>query len=161
MRVNSKASGEVHILVDVLQNLEKGTVITYGVLSGKLGRDVCENRAPLHTAFKHLKKHHGMVFDVVRGIGYKRVVDNELVGLADKHVRGIRKKAARACDEMRTADLTKLDQSERIALAARSGLCAAIEGQTTHKAIQRAEEAVANNHAISAMKETLQALKEP
>lgn len=157
-RVNSRASGEKHILVALFSEVAKGELVSYDRINAAIGRDLRENRAPLMEAFKALKK-QGLVFDNVPRVGYKRVLDHELVGLGDKHIGGIRKRAARACDEMRTADLSNLDQPQRLALAARSGLCAAIEQQTTHKALQRAEEAATRTHAIAAAQETLAHLK--
>lgn len=78
---------ESQLLIDRLQKCSVGETATYDELSTVIGRNVQrEGRGPLTTAMNRLMRDDGRVFECVRGLGVKRLPDNEILDVGQCYI---------------------------------------------------------------------------
>lgn len=100
---------------DLLVKAAVGDVVTYEQVSAEIGYDVRETPHLLYSAREALCE-AGVVFDVVPGVGVKRVADAGALGMAEGYNVRIHGAARRATRVLRTVDSEALTPGERIRL---------------------------------------------
>lgn len=85
---------------DRLKKCAIGDEVSYADLSALIGRDVAYERGAMASARRRLMRDQQMVFGVIRGIGLKRLGDEEIVGTGESVNTHIRRTARRAARQM-------------------------------------------------------------
>ena len=110
-----QASGDAKILVHVLREVEVGDVVSYSKLTAAIARDVQNDaRSVLETARQIVQREDKMIFDAVRGIGLKRLTDDEIVGLSDRTREHVRRSARRVVKKMVCVDYVNLTPEKQV-----------------------------------------------
>lgn len=98
--MNAKPSFEMSIdtrvVYDRLKAAAVGEVVSFNALSEALGRKVEGDCSNVQSALRRLINIDGVVFDNVRGTGYKRLNDIEIVGTAEREREALRRQAKKA-----------------------------------------------------------------
>jgi hypothetical protein len=103
--------------------------LSYKVIENEMGQTIDELRPSLHSARKYLERDEAIVFECIRGVGYKRLNDSEKVESTKTFTRKIRRTA--------NAGVTRLNTIEdRNALTNDEQLMATIQ-ETALMTIQR------------------------
>ena len=103
--------------------------LSYEVIENEMGQTIDELRPSLHSARKYLERDEAIVFECIRGVGYKRLNDSEKVHSTKNFTRKIRRTA--------NAGVTRLNTIEdRNALTNDEQLMATIQ-ETALMTIQR------------------------
>lgn len=93
------ASADAKTIAHVLRTIEVGGIISYEDLSRAIARNVClTGRPAMDTARGIVQREDRMIFDAIRGVGLKRLADNEIIDLGDKardHVRRASRKVVK------------------------------------------------------------------
>ena len=115
-------SADTLIIENVLRESSIGEVVTYALLSAKLGRDVREFcRGNIRTATKALQD-DGLFFHTVRGEGLKRVDHETALEGVESGVRRIRNTARRTARRVASIDYTSLSPESQRKHLGRSGV---------------------------------------
>ena len=103
--------------------------LSYEVIEKEMGQSIDDLRAALHSARKYLERDEAIVFECIRGVGYKRLNDSEKVESTKTFTRKIRRTA--------NAGVTRINTIEdRDALSNDEQLMATIQ-ETALLSIQR------------------------
>ena len=103
--------------------------LSYKVIENEMGQTIDGLRPSLHSARKYLERDEAIVFECIRGVGYKRLNDSEKVESTKTFTRKIRRTA--------NAGVTRLNTIEdRNALTNDEQLMATIQ-ETALMTIQR------------------------
>ena len=103
--------------------------LSYEVIENEMGKTIDELRPSLHSARKYLERDEAIVFECVRGVGYKRLSDSEKVESTKTFTRKIRRTANAGVTRINTID-------DRDALSNDEQLMATIQ-ETALLSIQR------------------------
>lgn len=108
MRSMFEKSDDTRIIENALRQTADGNIMLYADLSSKLGRDVRQLCAGnLATAKKNLVS-ESIFFGVVRGIGLKRLSNEEALLVSKSHLLKSRKSAKRAVNSLMHVDYGSL-----------------------------------------------------
>ena len=115
------------VLVDLLRGAARGTLVSYAELGEALGLHPEDERpairAAVQLAAKHLSREHNRSLAAVRGVGYRVVLPEEHLGLAQAQQRKSRQALVRARGHVEHVDLSELDDVQRgLVMAAASAL---------------------------------------
>jgi len=86
---------DTRMLYDRLKKAAVGEVVSFAQMTDTLGRQVEGANSNLQSALRRLEG-EGIAFANVRGVGYQRMNDVEVVNTAEHAREGIRRKAKRA-----------------------------------------------------------------
>lgn len=104
-------SADTSVIENRLRQAEPGDVVTYEQLSTVLGRDIRVHcRGNLRTARKTLVG-EGVFFDVVVGIGLKRLDMEEACVASESYVRRARSAATRGMRHLQNVEFDKLSEA--------------------------------------------------
>ena len=144
------------IIENRLRNTVPGEIVTYEELSTLLGRDYVEFcRSNGTTAQKSLMSEHSMFFDCVRGVGYRRLTDDETNGYMD-HFRKSIKTTSR--NGVRCSELVPYEKLSEPAKRKHDAVRSTLEVTslfTADSALKKIEKAVENNSARLSNAETM------
>lgn len=114
-RTIGEASLEAQLLYDRLSKALPGEEITYHELSGIAARNVQTiASSALQTARKRCENINHIVFSVIRGIGLKRLTNEEIPQTAQSKIDHIRRTAKRAAKRLACVDYTELSRQSQI-----------------------------------------------
>lgn len=105
---------ETRLLVDLLSKVEPGGNVTFDEMAGKVGEKVAGDYSPLQSAKRIVFNETGAVFSSVRGVGYVRLRDSEIVGDAAADRRRVYRMTKRATRKLATVDFSKLSQADQL-----------------------------------------------
>ena len=89
-------SVDTKILTDRLAQCSIGDIVAYEELTKLIGRDVCTiARSNLTQAVRRMLR-DGIVFGTIRGVGIKRLTDEEIVGVGPQTISKFRRASRRA-----------------------------------------------------------------
>lgn len=109
-QATSENEADIDRLIDCLKAVSIGGVVTHEELSEAIGRDIKPRRYLLFRAADRLTAESGIIFESVRGVGYKRLPIDEVHTVGYRTRRTIRRKAGRACGRM-SAAVTKANDA--------------------------------------------------
>lgn len=96
---NAKPTFELSIdtrmCADALKQGAAGETVTFATIGAALGRKVDGGDSTVQSALRHLMNEDGIVFESVRGIGYKRLKDVDIVGTVERDRGKMRRHAKR------------------------------------------------------------------
>lgn len=109
-----QASLETRLLTEMLLAARIGDTVTFADMSAKVGYEVGGGDPHLQSAKHRAFNDKGAVFDSVRGIGYKRLNDGEIVSDATRDRERVGKAAKRAIKKLATVNYAALPEPERV-----------------------------------------------
>jgi len=101
---------ETDLLYGTLREVKPNKSISYADLSELIGADVQKNNARgyLYTARRLCETDHDIVFEVVRNVGLKRIVNDDVMGVAESAFSSIRRKAGKTIKTIKTVNYKAL-----------------------------------------------------
>lgn len=134
---NFEIATDTRLLYQALMKVKPGSEITYTALSKDMGRHIEGADPYLQSAIRRAFKNDGAVFDNIRGKGYRRLLDNEIVAGSVGDTDALRRKARRSARKLAAVEnVADLPQEQRIEHSARLSLFAAIVSMTKPAAIE-------------------------
>jgi len=113
-KASFRLSSDAKALAKMLDDVTVGEVVAYKAMSDEIGSDVQrESRGALQRARIIAMRERRAVFDVVRGVGLKRLDDAEIVDLSDKSRDSMRRIAKRTVKKIVCADYEKLTSDQQ------------------------------------------------
>lgn len=92
-RPSFEMSIDTRLVYEALKKAAIGEVVSLSAISQELGRKVGGEDSSIQSAIRRLLKTDGIVFENVRGVGYKRLRDEEIVNSSERDREGLRRKA--------------------------------------------------------------------
>lgn len=133
---------DTRLLVSLLSKAEIGQLVTYAEMGAQLSREIEGADSYLQSALKIVQRDYDIVFSVVRGEGYKRLSDSEIVALGGQlptKIRRIARRTVRTLSKARDEHLTNAQIIQRNAATSMAGVLAHV---ATDKAMRKLETAV-------------------
>jgi hypothetical protein len=109
-----QASLETRMLTEMLLSAQVGETVTFTDMSTRVGYNGGGGDPHLQSAKNRAFNEKGAVFDSVRGVGYKRLNDKEIVSDATRDRERVGKSAKRAIKKLATVKYSDLPESERL-----------------------------------------------
>jgi hypothetical protein len=150
-------SYESRLLSAYLLKAEIGKLLTYDDLSKVIDKPIVAARGSLQTARRHALREEGFVFGVERGIGIRRLTDDEKIAATVSQRTSIRNKAGRAAKELSTVDRECLSASRQLMATATMSIFLAIKAHVSDKSVQVLQ-VLGGSSKYLPIKETLEAL---
>jgi hypothetical protein len=150
-------SDDTKILTEHLAGAQIGEVVTYAELSRVVGKSLSGFRSALASARRQVLKEKGFVFGTEKGVGIRRLSNEEIIAASTSDRHAIRRKARRSLQKLGTVKYAALDATKQIALTAVAAVfhaTAEINRDSSMKLIQ----AAAGSSQQLPIRETLQAL---
>ena len=141
---NFEISVETRLLYQALVKIKPGEDIAYTTLTEAVGYKVEGGNSHLQSAINQCFRNDGIVFDNIRGVGYRRLTDSEIVDAATRDTDAIRRKSRKAAK--RLASVSKfeaLPPEKRIEHNARLSLFAAITSMSKQSSVDEIKSDVA------------------
>lgn len=159
MRTIPGLSIDTKMLSDRLALLPVGETLPYEDLSSVIGRDVrTEARSNLTSAMHRLLS-EGVVFAAVRGIGIKRLTDEEIVGIGPETVAKVRRAARRAGTKLSAVqDFAALPATAQTQHNMSMSVLGVLLHLTKPKTIRQLEARIGEAQAALPLQRTLEAL---
>lgn len=158
---NFEIAVDTRLLYQALTKLRPGEQITYAQLGEVVGYKIEGSNSHLQSAIRRCFSIDDMVFDNIRGEGYRRLTDAEIVDAATRDTDALRRKSRKAAK--RLASVTTVDQmapEKRVEHNARLSLFAAITAMTKPKAIDALKSTVSAVGNELPFAKTLEAFKQ-
>jgi len=93
-------SADARAVADALNGTPLGETIDYPTISASIGRDITTYRWVLTTAFRVAERETGAVFALIRRVGYRRLLSDEISKVGQTARASIRAKATRSVRTM-------------------------------------------------------------
>lgn len=130
------ASANTRLLAQRLRSAAEGEIVTYPDLSAEIGRSVSGATATLHSARRMLRRDHMIVFDVVTGVGLKRLGDRDIVATSSRMARNIRRHAERGVATLACVrDFGALPRGDQMRHTAVAATICAVAQMTSEKSL--------------------------
>lgn len=146
-RVIYEASLETKLLHQRLKKAAPGEVITYVEMAAVTGRPANLLRPALATARARAQREDDMVFAAVRGVGVKRLDDDEIVDSLDADTTAIRRKVRRAVRKAARVDYQKLSLDKQRAHTTKLSILTLVADATGSRFAEQVAAKVANSTA--------------
>lgn len=150
-------------LINCLSQVEINGVISYDDISNYIGVDVTKpkGRGYLNTARNRLLKDEQILFSPIRGIGLKRLADEEIANNIGKaYLKSIRNKTRKTYYENTSVDFNNLSSNARINHQCTLTMLALMKHVTDRKQLKKIENAVKERKVEIDTKRTLRLLKQ-
>lgn len=136
------ASIDSRITYELLEKAEIGDVVSYVDFKEALGTEVGGGCSHIQYAVKRLLK-EGVVFENIRGVGYRRLDDIEIVGTIERD-RGVLQRQAKKSIRRLTCvnDFDALPNDVKIKHNAAVSVFGAIASMASHKGMKQVEATV-------------------
>jgi len=160
MKTIPSLSIDTKLLGDRLSALSVGSILTYEDLSGSIGRNVrLEARSNLTSAIHRLLR-DGYVFATVRGVGIKRLSDQEIIGVGLDVVQKVRRAAGRAQTKLAAVqDFDSLPRDSKTQHQVAMSVLGVLRHMTKSTTVKKLESRVAAVQSELPLTLTLEALK--
>jgi hypothetical protein len=156
-RLTFEMSEDARLLSQSLLKAEQGSLLKYEQLSEIIGKPITSARAALQTARRYALREEGIVFGVERGIGIRRLNDDEIVAASVAQRKFLRNKARRAAKELSAADYRMLTAAKQLMATATMSIFLTIKATVSDRAVQTLQVLGGSSKSLP-IKETLQAL---
>jgi DNA-binding winged helix-turn-helix (wHTH) protein len=142
MNTKFEMSADAKIIRSVLAEAAVGDLVTYETLTKAIGRDVRGHATgAMHTALRSVLRDDAKVFGNVRGVGYRRLADGEIIDTSESSRRRIQKESKRAIKRLTCVKFDELGQDQKrqhIAASAQLGAMAHFASKHATKKIESA-----------------------
>lgn len=151
-------SPDTRLLRQRLRTVAVGGTITYAELGSVISKPVTGSFPALQSAIRSLLRHDAIVFAAIRGVGLKRLNDEDIVSVADRDVDGVRRKAKRGVLKLSSvADYSALPPAKQLAHTARMSVLTAVAHMATDGGMKKVEAAAAGRSGELPISDTLRA----
>lgn len=151
---------DTRLLYAALVAVKPGEEITYAALSKDMGRPIGGGDPYLQSALRRAFAMDGAVFDNVRGVGYRRLQDPEIVASSIGDTDTLRRRAKRAARKLgAVTNYTDLPADTKVEYNARLSVFGAIAAMTSQKAIEGVKESVGASGRELPFAKTLEAFR--
>jgi hypothetical protein len=110
----AKNGADVQALATVLDKLAVGSVATYAELTEAIGRDILNHRYLLDQTLNRLMRGR-KIFGCVKGVGYQRLSDSEIVESSFGAMRRIRRMARKQATRLASVEWNRMSDADRLA----------------------------------------------
>lgn len=135
-----KLSLATRLLSEFLSKVPVGTSVTFSELSNAAGETVTSTSGSLRSAFTRIRRDHQIVFESVRGCGYKRLNDIEIVDSGENHAQRMRRSAERCVEVLSCVEWNSLPEQKKREHNAKMGIMSLVATFTRPDAMKRVEE---------------------
>jgi hypothetical protein len=158
-KLTFEMSEDSRLLIARLEKALIGDTITLAELSTVIGKDIKENRGALYSARRIVLAERGIVFGSERGVGIKRLSDDEILASTASDRKAIRGKATRSMHKLNSIDYMALPKVKQIAVTAIMAVFNAARVLTTERSVRQISN-VANSQSLN-FRATLDAFRAP
>lgn len=159
-RPNFEMSIDTRLICDRLKQAAVGEVISFKALSEALGRKVEGADSSVQSAVRNLLSVDGVVFENVRGVGYQRLTDVEIVKSSEGMRERLRRGARRMVKKLTCVqDFAALSNDMKIKHNAAVSGFGAIAAMLTPGRMKKLEDSVEKASAQLPLAKTLEAFK--
>lgn len=157
---NFEISVDTRLLYQELKKIKTGEDISYEVLSKAVGYQLEGANSHLQSAIRMAFTNDGMVFDNIRGTGYRRLTDEEIIDAATRDTDSLRRKSRKSAKRLASvSNFASMAPEKRIEHNARLSLFAAITNMTKPSAYEQLRENVTSFGTELPFAKTLEAFK--
>lgn len=156
-RMLYEKSSDARVLEMFLMKMTIGQLASYEDMSAYLGKDVLSSkvRSALQTARNTLQRERRMVFGCERGIGLRRLNDEQIVGSIESDCRRIQRVSRRSMKKLAAANFDALSPEGKRKHVVHSAQLGALALFSTRKAAARIETRVKDGDVSLPIDETL------
>jgi hypothetical protein len=148
---------DTRLLLQRLLKAEPGETVSYGELGKEIGRKIGGGFSHLQSALR-MAQAEGAVFSCVRGSGYQRLTDQDILRASEGGLKRVRRAARRAGNTLSIAEPSKLEANERGLLHGRLSAFAMIAHVAKPASVDRLASATKDKGQELAIAQTLKAL---
>lgn len=161
MKTIPERSVDATLLGKRLCKMEMGEELTYAELSELVpGRRLDgKDRSVLYSAMRYAKAQSGVVVKAIRGVGIKRLADEDIVTLGDYGYQRIRKISKRTTSDILCANYAVLSNEDKLKHNTAISTLGVIQQFTTKKAQESISVAVKQQEARIDFSQTLALFK--
>lgn len=135
-----RLSSDSKAIAAELRKVAVGETSSYATLTAVIGRNVQgASRGALETARHVVQRENRIIFDVVRGVGLKRLADGEIVDLSDKARDHARRHARRTAKKLVCVDYDALPKDKQTKHNAALSMFGVLGEMATDKSQRRLE----------------------
>jgi biotin operon repressor len=154
-------SVDSRLVYQAMKKVEVGASITHQALQEATSRKLSQIRDSIRTAIRRLRKDDGMVFVSVRGVGYKRCTDEDIVDNSISDTGAVRRKARVAVERLtKVRDYAALPPKKQLEHTTRLSVLGVIASMTREPAMERVRQAANGRASELPIAETLRAFQE-
>lgn len=150
---------EVVELTELLANCKPGETVTFDQMSKKIGKDILECRWNIGSARHRALNQHNIVFMAVKGVGYKRLENDDIPNFAMRRVRRARTEAKRGVKELASVDYGALAPEKKIEHNLQMSLLGTISYSTQSSQIKKLRGAVQSSGLCLPIPNAMDAMK--
>lgn len=132
-------SAEASLLSQLLAKAKKGDVITYTQMSDCISMPVHGATPSLQSAIRIVRNDHDMVFACIRGTGYQRLDDSQIVADGTRDLEKIQRTARRASVKQSKVEFDALDNKAKLKFTSQCGILGAVATMAKPKSVERLE----------------------
>lgn len=164
MKEQTKAIPEIsvdsQVILARLKTMRKGDVVTYDELTKLIQSDIRKKSYYcLNTARRRLLMDDGMVFESVRGVGIKRMDDEQIISIGEQSERKLHKLSRNAMRKLGCANTDNLTNEQRIDLYAHCSAIGAIALITKPSKLKLLKAAVKSSESRLPVNKSLEIFK--
>jgi len=157
MQIVKDRKFETQAIIKRLLDAKVGEDITYGELSRLTGMKITSTSGVLQSAKRIILNEDRRAFDSVRGIGIKRMADEE-IATCDKDIRKARRHAKRSVKKLSCVEnFTGMSNHAQISHVIKSSFFGAVAYMANKGKLQQIATAASGRSSELPVKETLQA----
>ena len=157
---NFEIAVDTRLLHQALSKVRPGEEISYAKLSEVVGYKVDGANTNLQSAIRRCFSNDEIVFDNIRGTGYRRLTDEEIISAATRDTDALRRKSRKAAKKLAVVTtVNEMAPEKRIEHNARLSLFAAITAMTKPKAIEQLKSNVSSFGTELPFAKTLEAFR--
>lgn len=109
-----KLSVDTQTIIKIIQDASVGDLIPYHTLSEAINKDVTKDGyGAMKSARDKVLKEKSIVFGTVKGVGIKRLNDDEIVETSDSFIKQSRRKARKGLKTISCSNYEELDADSR------------------------------------------------
>lgn len=153
-----KMSADTRFLFQELKKLGPGDTVSYADISALLGREI-NGASPVLQSAKKACLRESIVIDVVRGVGLRRLRDDEIVRCIDKDLGSIRRKSRKGVRKLVSVqDFSALSPRDQLSHSVKMTVLSMTAEVSSDKSMKKLEKPVAARASELSIRETLSAL---
>lgn len=159
MPATFEMSSESRVLRQRLRQAKIGEVVSYAQLSADVGKAVSGASGALQSARRALLNDEHMVFDVVYGVGVKRLADAEIVAASDRDLAKVRRAAKRGARRLASiGNFAALSPKDQLRYTLGMSVLALVNHTTSDRAAQAIAASASGRASQLPITETIAAL---
>jgi hypothetical protein len=135
-------SADAASIVALFEAAAVGETVSHKKIAEVLGRNIDAVRGAMATALRAIQRENRMVFRSVRGVGYIRLNDSEIVDISDQAREKMRRAAGRTARTLVCVDYDSLPKDKQTKHNAALSLFGAIAEISKSSSIRRLENAI-------------------